>query len=143
MAIVVLKKRVAAIVVRVKTLSVFCTFHAAHFVELDNRTVAAPGPDTGSVILGTPATTTYYILFDKTAIATPRLYAVTANIFQKIAAYDYIQAGEPIPRTVRKRRPPANTVAVGADKMTVFNQKAVETRGGTAFALEEYSTAFY
>ncbi len=96
MAVVVLKEGIAAVVVGVETLSIFCAFHTAYLVKLDHRVVAAPGPDSGGIILGSLPTAAYHVVFNEAAVTAPWPDAVTADIFEQISAYHDIKAGEPV-----------------------------------------------
>ena len=96
MAVVILEQRVAAIIVGIEALSVFRTFHSANFVKLDHCVIAAPGPNTRGVIFSPLPAALDYVVLDQAPITTPRLNAVTANIFQPVASNHHVQTGKPV-----------------------------------------------
>ena len=142
MAVIVLEGGVIGVVVGVECLAVFCAFHAAYFVVLDECVVAAPGPDSCGVVVAAGSAAADGVVLDEAAVTAPWFYAVAAAVFDEVVSYYDIEAGVPVLRAADEWCFHADAVAVGAEEAAVFYDQAVESRLFPAFALCEDAAAF-
>src|SRR5581483_1347195 len=90
-AVVVLENGVARIEVGIEALAVERGSRQVSLVQLEQRVIGAPGPDTGVVAPRAPIAIARDVVFDQGGVSRPRHDAVAPDVVHKVVADDYVQ----------------------------------------------------
>ena len=139
--VIILDKRIPAVPIRIESLRIPGCFMVAHLVKLNDRIVAAPGPDAGSRfrIRKNGGTVAHYVVFDQRAVTSDRNDTVARHLLYQVIADNRMFARMPVfPAAIAG---PDHRIAGTAQDMAILDRQAVEYGDNILSTIDDQDTA--